>query len=118
MALNYMSLFPGFGVNELRDRRGRRWAELVDTLSELPSTDPRVMAFSLTLRRLSRHLGPGHHLCDDPLCAVCASRIVANYEGEESDLLAMYQGNLRAIERCLETRSIRDRILRKVEAIA
>jgi hypothetical protein len=94
MALNYMSLFPGFGVNELRNRRGRRWAELVDTLSELPGTDSRVMAFSLTMRRLSRHLGPGHHL------------------------LAMYQDNLRAIERCLKTRSIRDRILQKVEAIA
>jgi hypothetical protein len=118
MALNYMSLFPGFGVNELRNQRGRRWAELVDTLSELPSTDPGVMAFSLTMRRLSRHLGPGYHLCDDPLCAVCASRIVANYEGEEDELLAMYQDNLRAIERRLKTRSIRDLVLRKVGAVA
>jgi hypothetical protein len=117
LALN--PLFPAFGIDRLRRQHGQRWSELVDTLCDLPLSDTRVMAFTSLMRRLRRSHSPEHSLCDDPLCALCASQIVANYDAGEDELLNLYHENLHAIEHRIKTRTLRHSLIaRRAGAVA
>jgi hypothetical protein len=113
-----MALYPTFAVHTLQKKHGHRWAELVDSVSKLPVSDPRVMAFSYTMRRLNRNLGFERSECHDPLCAVCATEIVKHFRGSEDDLVDMYYQNLHAIKTCIKTRTVRERVPVPVVAIA
>lgn len=106
MGLNALSLYPSFGIRRLRSQREGRWAELVDQISHLPPSDPRVMAFSLTVRRLRRDLGITH-TCNDPLCAVCAADILARYRGGEKELINLYNRNLKEMHHAIRAMRIR-----------
>lgn len=110
MALLCESLYPAFGVNKLRSQRGQNWADLVDTLSRLPKTDSRVMAFTLTIRRLRRTQDLSHSMCRDPFCAICAAGILAEFKGEEWELLQLYYRHLDEIESTLKTMRVRQRV--------
>jgi hypothetical protein len=94
MALNQRAFFPASSVNLLRAQQGRRWAKLVDRVQSLPVSDPEVIAFSLTLRRLRRSHQLSDKVCRETWCAHCASEVLAHFQGSESDLLQMYQQNL------------------------
>ncbi len=98
MAFNTGALYPLFGIDVLRSQRGSRWTALVDRLGALPGTDERVMAFTLTIRRLRRQGILTQDLCSDPFCALCAARVVEQYAGSEDDLLALYEANLKEIK--------------------
>jgi len=82
--------FPGFGLASFRAQRGKRWAEIVDWVSKLPSSDPQVMAMSLTVKRVRRAVGAGQPACRDPFCAICASQTLAQFQGSEQQLIDMF----------------------------
>ena len=107
MALFDYSYYPAFGVARLRKQKGRRWAELVDTLRTLPQTDSRVMAFTLTIRRLRRSQDLSQNLCRDPFCAICASHVVDKFKGSEQELVKLYYTNLNEIEVTLRNMPMR-----------
>jgi len=96
------SLYPIFGIVNLRSQKGQRWAEIVDYVSHLDSVDPYVMAFTLTMRRLRRQNSMEKSACKDPLCAVCATSIVESYPGTEESLVRFFYSNLTEIEQSLK----------------
>jgi hypothetical protein len=98
MALNRRAFFPASSINLLRAQQGRRWAKLVDHVQTLPVSDPEVIAFSLTLRRLRRRSQLSDKVCRETWCVHCASEILAHYRGSEQELLQMYQQNLAEVK--------------------
>src|SRR5574341_1066213 len=87
-----VSMYPQFGIDQVRSQQGQGWTELIDWIKTLPISDPHVMAFTLTLRRLQRAAHLDGFLCrDDPLCAVCAAEVVASFDGSQQELLNLYQ---------------------------
>ncbi len=98
MAFNKASFYPSFGLNRLRLQLGGGWAGLIEQISKLPVSDTRVMAFSLTVRRIRRTQPTNHNTCRDSLCTLCAAEIVAQFTGGEGALLKLYEDNLRQIE--------------------
>ena len=111
MTLISSSLYPAFGVGMLRSQRDQRWAKLVDSIGTLPTSDPRSIAFTLTMRRLRRRGNLDQHLCRDPSCAICATHVVASFEGNEQELVDFYYNNLNEINHTRNTMPIR-RIVR------
>jgi hypothetical protein len=101
------AFYPLFGVNKLRSKQGKRWAELVDWLSTLDADAPEVMALTLTLRRLSRVQNLSQTVCRDPFCALCAASVVESIEGGEEALLAAYRANLMEITHTIATMPVR-----------
>jgi hypothetical protein len=110
MALYTSTLYPFFARLVLREQRGKRWSQLVDTISELPATDTRVMAFSLTMRRLRAYRNAEHQHCRDTFCAVCASQVVANFDGSEQELMDFYRHNLDEVNMALKTMRRREMV--------
>lgn len=108
MALYNNSLYPLFGVLGLREQRGERWAELVDRVSKLPPSDPQVIAFTLTTRRLRKYNNLEHSVCRDPFCAVCAAHVVAVFDGGEQELLDIYYRNLDEVRATLRGMRVRE----------
>jgi len=116
MALNTMALFPNFAVRWLRQKRGERWAELVDYIRTLDSIEPQAMALSLTVRQLKTGHKIAQNLCDDPRCAVCASQVIDSFQGSEDELLALYHRNLDDLKFTIGSMRIRQDIAVKVDA--
>ncbi|NDJ54100.1 MAG: hypothetical protein GYB68_13600 [Chloroflexi bacterium] len=77
------------------------WVDLVEHLRERSASDPQMMAFTLTMRRLRRDLELDRRLVHDPFCQHCAAEIVSHYPGSEQDLINLYFRNLNEIERGL-----------------
>lgn len=100
---NAISMYPEYGIERLRNQQGLRWSRLIDWVRTLPVTDPHVMALTLTLRRLRRTTNFHSTVCSDPLCAVCASEVLASYSGSEQDLLDLYQTHLDEIRTTVKT---------------
>jgi hypothetical protein len=118
MTLLSSTLYPFFGVMNLRSQRGDSWARLVDHISTLNATDPQVMALSLTSRRLRRGTNLEHNTCHDPFCAVCAAQVVANFDGTESELIALYYRNLDEIRMRMATMRTRELVPAQITAVA
>lgn len=109
MGLINTTFYPSFGIRSLRSQRGEAWGQLVDHISRLSPSDPQVMALTRTTRQL-RRAGYDHSTCHDPFCAVCAAQTVANFDGTESDLIALYYHNLDQIRARLSTMGVRERM--------
>ncbi|MBN1428504.1 MAG: hypothetical protein JXB07_08965 [Anaerolineae bacterium] len=116
MALYNNSFYPLFGINSLRGQRGQRWADLVDWIGKLPGSDPHVMAFTMTIRRLNR-LQSEDRLCPDPFCAVCAAQVVALFDGSEQELLDFYYNNLHEVQSTIRNMRVRE-VVRTREVVA
>lgn len=109
--------YPQFGLAEMQQRHGLRWADLVAWVTHLPGSDPHVMALTRTLRQISRqdmHTSSRH----DPFCTMCAREVMAKFSGTEDDLLMMYHHNLHEINDTLANMRLRDRTTRSDAAIA
>jgi len=122
MALYKNSFYPLFGINSLRGQRGQRWADLVDWVGTLRGSDPHVMAFTMTIRRLNR-LNPEDKLCSDPFCAVCAAQVVALFDGSEQELLNFYYNNLNEVQSAIQNMRVREdmrvrKVARRREVVA
>lgn len=103
MALYSNTYYPEYGAVSLRKQRGHLWQELVDWLRALPSTDPQVVAFTLTMRRLRRRLSLSSALLRDPFSTLDAMRILDQYHGTEEELMQLYYDNLRQVLTAMNT---------------
>lgn len=118
MALYNNSFYPLFGFSSLRSQRGQRWADLVDWVAKLPGSDPHVMAFTMTIRRLNRTRTAENKLCSDPFCAVCAAQVVASFNGSEQELLDLYYRNLNEVQSTVRTMRVREVVRERAVAAA
>lgn len=112
-----MAIYPAFAIHNLSREKGREWSALVGSLRDLPTSDPRVMAFSFTMRKLNRQF-PSEDRCHDPLCPVCALDLLEKFNGSEHDLLQLYNKNLQAVSMSISSRRVRTRETLRVAAIA
>lgn len=111
MITNRRLFFPLFKLSKLRKQKGRAWQKLVDRVNALPVNNPEVIAFRLTVDRIRRAQGHDVRTCRDSFCAGCISQIVAGFEGDERDLLALYHRNLAEVNFTL--RSMRKRAVER-----
>lgn len=118
MALYHNSFYPLFGMNSLRSQRGQRWADLVDWVGKLPGSDPHVMAFTMTIRRLNRMRPAEEKLCSDPFCAICAAQVVSSFDGSEQELLDLYYRNLNDVQSTIRTMRVREVVRERVVVAA
>jgi len=85
-------LFPSRCIPQLRDLRGKKWAQLVDRLMTLPDQHEDVLAFSLMMIKLGSCL-----TCDlDSYraslgCCTCARRTVAGFKGPDEDMIRLME---------------------------
>jgi hypothetical protein len=97
-------VYSATGFDHLRNQIGLQWADLVEHVTRLPVSDPHVMAFSLTLRRIQRSF---HHQrsnsSQDPLCKVCANEVASAFQGSEQELIDLYYHHLAEIRTTLKT---------------
>lgn len=100
-----VSIYPQCGIDQIRSQQGQGWAELVEWIKTLSISDPHVMAFTLTLRRLQRRARLDRLLCSDPLCAVCTAEVVTSFNGSEQELLSLYQTHVNEITSTLKNMS-------------
>ena len=112
------TFYPIFGLTRLRNKKGHRWAELVDWLSTLTEAAPEVMAFTLTMRRLRHTHNLSSDLCRDPFCALCAASILDSFNGDEEALLAAYHANLAEVNHAITTMRMRPLVERVDAAVA
>lgn len=98
----YDSLYPHFGVARLREQHGYRWGDIVDEIHALHVTDPRVMAFTMTIKKIRKQHDLAASLCHEPFCAVCTAEILEHFGGSEEDLIHAYFGNLFEIQQTLK----------------
>ncbi len=82
-------LFPARAIPELRNaRKGEKWQQLIDRLTQLPESHEDVLAFSLMMIRLGNCL-----TCDlDSYraslgCNACARRTVSSFKGSDEALI-------------------------------
>jgi hypothetical protein len=101
MAL-YDSLYPHFGIAKLREQHGQQWAEIVDHIRTLSVTDPYVMAFTLTVKRIRKQNKLATSQCKDPLCAVCIAEVLEYFSGSEEELVTFYFNNLHEIQQTVK----------------
>jgi len=92
-------LFPPRMIASLRNLRGPEWAGLVDRVTNLPETDPEVLAFTLMMVRLDGcvkcHEGSFKYMRG---CQVCAVQTVMQFKGTDEDLLVLYQKARRDVD--------------------
>ncbi|MGD2104179.1 MAG: hypothetical protein PVJ55_03560 [Anaerolineae bacterium] len=97
-------LFAPHCIPELRDLRGREWAELVDQIGLLPDGHLDVLGFSLLIIELSSCL-----TCDlDSYratlgCCTCAKRSVSGFKEDDRALIALFGEKRREVRAYLES---------------
>ena len=99
MGFQSSSLFPHFAALQAGYQIGRRWAEIVQHVSVQPRTEPSVMAFSLTLQRLSRR---AKRRLPHTGCALCAHDLLDSFAGTEQELVTLYYAHLNEINETLQ----------------
>ncbi len=92
-------LFPPRLIASLRNLRGPEWAALVDSVTNLPETDPDSLAFTLMMIRLDGcikcHEGSFRYMRG---CQLCASQTVVQFKGEDAELVVVYQKARRDVD--------------------
>jgi hypothetical protein len=114
----FNALYPAFAIDKLLHQRSQRWADLVAWLRTLPVTDPHVMAFTLTMRRLHRYGRLDGTIGGDCLCAVCAAQVVGNFRGSEEELLDFYYKNLDEVNATIKEMRARRAVTRPLAGVA
>ena len=88
-------LFPHYAIPALRDTRGPRWRQLIDSLAEKRETSAEVIALMSVMIELNGCLA-----CETDSyramrgCIACAQQTLRRYKGSDQDLLAMYEASL------------------------
>jgi hypothetical protein len=103
MYTNNELLFPNYVIPVLRDQRGEKWRNLIDSVVDLPDDAPQKMAFVLMMIRLNGCLD-----CETDSyramrgCAMCATQTLRRFKGSDDDLLEKYNAALADLEEWLE----------------
>jgi len=108
MALYNNTFYPYYGVSMLRTHYGRQWAELMDSLRQLPAHDPQMVAFTVTMRRIRKALNLSENLMRDPFSALDADAILDAFPGGEQELLRLYQFNLSQVQATMGNMRLRN----------
>lgn len=103
------SFFPSSSFPELRQQRGKRWAEIIDHVSVLPVEHPEVIAFHLTVTRILRQSEGADAACREPFCAACAAKAVDAFDGTDAQLAAVYARNLAEVNTAMRGMQARAR---------
>ena len=100
-------LFPSRCIPQLRNLRGKAWAELIDHVATLPDGHEDVLAFSLMMINLGSCL-----TCDlDSYraslgCCTCACRSVAGFKGSDKELVRRFEQAREEVRTYLESDEI------------
>ncbi len=84
-------LFPPHLIPGLRDLRGEKWRELVDSVATLPEAHPDTLAFCLMMIRLNACLGcvSGSYRFMRG-CELCSQQTIARYQGTDEELIEQF----------------------------
>ena len=110
MYTNNELLFPNYVIPVLRDQRGEKWRNLVDSVADLEDNDPKKLAFVLTMIRLNGCLD-----CETDSyramrgCAMCATQTLRRFKGSDDELLEKFAVALSDVEEWLEEQDDTDR---------
>lgn len=89
---NYDLLFTPHLIPQLRNLRGKEWADLIDYLATLPETHPDALAFSMMMIKLGSCL-----TCEMDSyraqrgCAMCARQTIISFKGSDKQLMKRYE---------------------------
>ena len=84
-------LFPSRAIEPLRDIRGEKWQNFIDSLVGLDPINPDVIAFVLMMVRLG-----GCSSCQSDSframrgCILCSNTTVKRYKGSDQSLIDLY----------------------------
>jgi hypothetical protein len=97
-------LFPPHLIRDLRDLRGEKWQELVDSVAFLPETHPDTLAFCLMMIRLNACLGclSGSYRFMRG-CELCAQQTISRFQGTDEELIELFHQAKRDLERYTES---------------
>ena len=84
-------LFPPHLIPGLRDLRGEKWRELVDSVATLPEAHPDTLAFCLMMIRLNACLScvSGSYRFMRG-CELCSQQTIARYQGTDEELIEQF----------------------------
>ncbi|MBN1217502.1 MAG: hypothetical protein JXM69_01120 [Anaerolineae bacterium] len=89
---NYDLLFTPRLIPQLRNLRGRTWADLIDRLSVLPETHPDVLAFAMMMINLNGCLSCQRDCYRAQRgCAHCARHAIITFKESDRELLGCYE---------------------------
>lgn len=92
-------LFPPRCISHLRDLRGPKWQNLVESVMKRPLNHEEVLAFGLMMIKLGSCL-----TCDlDSYraslgCCTCARRSISGFKGDDEELLGRYERALNDVQ--------------------
>lgn len=97
-------LFPPHLIRHLRNLRGEKWRELIDSITPLPETHPDVLAFCLMMIRLDACLScvSGSYRFMRG-CEICAQQSIARYQGTDEELIELFHQARRDLDRAAES---------------
>lgn len=91
-------LFPREAIRSLKKARGARFAQLVESVADLPECHEEVLAFMLMMIQLNGCVScatDSYRAMNG--CALCAYRVLKRFKGSDDDLLNRYDAALRDI---------------------
>ncbi len=88
-------LFPHYAIPALRRTRGRKWMNLIDSLSRKKETSVEVIALMAMMIELNGCLA-----CETDSyramrgCTACAQQTLRRFKGSDEELIEMYETSL------------------------
>ncbi len=88
-------LFPHYAIPSLRDERGPKWMNFIDSLSQKNETSAEVIALMTTMIELNGCLA-----CETDSyramrgCGTCARQTLRRFKGSDEELIKMYESTL------------------------
>lgn len=95
-------LFPARVIEELADKRGEAWRELVESVTKLPEDSPEHLAFMLMMTRLN-NCGTCNSDSFRAMrgCTQCTLQNVRRFRGSDQEFIKLYEKALRDINKSL-----------------
>ena len=95
----YDLLFTPKLIPQLRNLRGEEWANLIDSLADLPDTHPDALAFAMTMIKLGGCLN-----CEMDSyraqrgCATCAQQTIFSFKGSDQQLIKLFEQTRKSMQ--------------------
>jgi len=108
-------LFPARCIPQLRDRRQKEWAALVQRVIDLPDGHEDILAFCLMIIRMASCL-----TCDlDSYraslgCCTCGRRTVVGFKGTDAEFVARFEQAREEVHEFLDSGDLSDALMEMV----